>query len=155
MKGIRFRTFQSQDISAIQALIIETISVCYASFPLAYRQHWIEEHHSKEHIITGASEGYTLVLEHRGNIIGIGTLLLDEIRGVFIHPNYQLRELGTELLIRLEKRAKQQSIQEVQVYALPPSRPFFERLGYHTISEHQFKDQNLQQFKYYVLKKQI
>jgi N-acetylglutamate synthase-like GNAT family acetyltransferase len=155
MKSVQFRTFQSQDVNTIHALIIETITACYSSFPPAYRQHWIEDHYSTERIITDAAEGHTLVIEHQGEIIGIGNLLQDEVQSVFIHPDYQQRGLGTQLMIRLEEHATQQSITEIQVYALTPSRPFFEQLGYHTISEHQFKDPQLRQFKYYIMVKQI
>ena len=155
LKGIRFRTFQSQDVNALHSLIIETITVCYSLFPPTYRQHWIEDHYSTERIITNASEGYTLVIEYRGDIIGTGTLRHDEIQTVFIHPKYQQRELGTRLMIRLEEQAKKQSVQEIQLFALTPSRSFFARLGYYTISENQFKDPHLHQFKYYVMKKRI
>ena len=155
LKGIRFRTFQAQDVNTIHSLIIETITVCYSSFPPKYRQHWIEDHYSTERIMADASEGYTLVIEHHGYIIGIGNLLQDEIQSVFIHPDYQQQELGTQLMMRLEEHAKQQSIREIELFALTPSRPFFKQLGYHTHSEHQFKDPHLSHFKYYIMRKRI
>ena len=79
MKGIQFRTFQSRDVNTIHSLIIETITAFYSSFPPAYHQLWIEDHDSTERIISDASEGCTLIIEHQGNIIDIGNLLQDEI----------------------------------------------------------------------------
>lgn len=152
---IRFRTFQLTDVNAIQSLMEETVSTCYGTFPLAYRQHWIDDHHSRERILTDASEGYTLVVEYQDNIIGTGSLLQDEIQSVFIHPDFQQLGLGTQLMIRLEEYARQRSIQEIQLYALTLSRSFFEKLGYHTISEHQFKDPHLRQFKYFIMEKRL
>jgi N-acetylglutamate synthase-like GNAT family acetyltransferase len=123
--------------------------------PPAYHQHWIEDHYSTERIISDASEGCTLIIEHQGDIIGIGNLLQDEIQSIFIHPDYQQRGLGTQVMTRLEEQAKQDLISEIQLYAFTPSSHFFERLDYVTISENQFKNPHLRQFKYYVMEKRI
>jgi N-acetylglutamate synthase-like GNAT family acetyltransferase len=131
----------------------ETISTCYATFPLAYRQHWLEDHHSGDQILSEATEGLTLVIEYRGTIIGTGNIVYDKIQSIIIRPDMQRQGYGRELLHRLEQYARNIGISTVQVSALTPSQPFFKRLGYQTISEHQFKTPNLQQFKYFIMKK--
>jgi hypothetical protein len=57
----------------------ETISTCYATFPLAYRQHWLEDHYSGDQILSEATEGLTLVIEYRGTIIGTGNIVYNKI----------------------------------------------------------------------------
>jgi GNAT superfamily N-acetyltransferase len=152
---IQFRLFQLTDINAIQSLMEDTISTCYATFPLAYRQHWMEDHHSVDHILQEATEGLTLVMECEGRIIGTGNILGTRIQSIIVHPDFQRQDYGTELLHRLEQYARNNRILMLQLSALTPSRPFFQRLGYQTISEHCFKAKNLRQFKYYIMEKRL
>jgi N-acetylglutamate synthase-like GNAT family acetyltransferase len=133
----------------------ETISTCYATFPPAYRQHWMEDHHSVDQILAEATEGLTLVIEYRGNIIGTGNITSNRIQSIIIRPDMQRQGLGTELMQRLEQYARNNRISVVQLSALTPARPFFQRLGYQTISEHHFKAPNLGQFKYYIMEKRL
>jgi GNAT superfamily N-acetyltransferase len=154
-KTIQFRLFQLPDINAMQSLMIETISTCYATFPPAYRQHWMEDHHSVDHILQEATEGLTLVVEYEGRIIGTGNIMGNRIQSIIVHPDFQRQGYGTELMRRLEQYARNNRISAVQLWASTPARPFFERLDYQTLSEHQFKDPNLQEFKYYIMEKRI
>jgi N-acetylglutamate synthase-like GNAT family acetyltransferase len=133
----------------------ETIATCYATFPPAYRQHWMEDHHSGDQILQEATEGLTLVMECEGRIIGTGNITNDNIQSIIIHPDFQRQGYGTELLQRLEQYARNNRISVVQLSALTPSLLFFKRLGYLTISEHQFKAPNLRQFKYYIMEKRL
>jgi N-acetylglutamate synthase-like GNAT family acetyltransferase len=154
-KTIQFRLFQLPDINAIQSLMNETISTCYATFPLAYRQHWMNDHHSVDQILQEATEGVTLVMECEGRIIGTGNIIENRIQSIIIHPDVQRQGYGTELMQRLEQYARNTGISGVQLSALAPSQPFFKLLGYQTISEHQFTAPNLRQFKYYIMEKRI
>jgi N-acetylglutamate synthase-like GNAT family acetyltransferase len=133
----------------------ETISTCYATFPYAYRHHWLEEHHSVDQILAEATEGLTLVIECRGNIIGTGNIINNRIQSIVIRPDMQRQGYGTELLQRLEQYARNQGIRMVHLSALPPAQPFFERLGYQTLSEHYFKAPNLRQFTYSIMEKRL
>ncbi|MCW4041981.1 MAG: GNAT family N-acetyltransferase [Candidatus Bathyarchaeota archaeon] len=155
VKDIRFRLFQLTDINAIQSLMKETISTCYATFPPAYRQHWMDDHHSVDQILSEAIEGLTLVIEHTGNIIGTGNINNTRIQSVIIHPDFQRQGYGTELMQRLEHYARNNKISVLQLSALTPSRPFFTQLRYQTISEHQFTAPNLRQFKYFIMEKRL
>jgi N-acetylglutamate synthase-like GNAT family acetyltransferase len=124
-------------------------------FPSAYRQHWRDEHHSTEHIITEASEGYTLVVEYEGRIVGTGNVLHERIQSVFVHLEYQRRGYGTTVVHQLEEHARKDGVRTLQVSALTPSKQFFEGLGYHVTSENRFRDEPLQHFKYYLMEKRM
>jgi N-acetylglutamate synthase-like GNAT family acetyltransferase len=132
-----------------------TINTSYSMFPSEYRKHWIDEHHSTDHIATEASEGYTLVIECEGKIIGTGNVFHKQIQSLFVHSEYQRRGYGTELIHRLEEYARKEGVDTLRLSALTPSKQFFEALGYRIISENQFQDDNLRQFKYYVMEKSI
>jgi N-acetylglutamate synthase-like GNAT family acetyltransferase len=115
----------------------------------------MEDHHSVDQILQEATEGLTLVMACEGRIIGTGNIMGNRIQSIIVHPDFQRQGYGTELVQRLEQYARNHRISVVQLSALTPSRPFFEQLGYHTISEHQFKASNLRQFKYYIMEKQL
>lgn len=152
---IRIREFRSGDIESIKHLMDTTINTGYSMFPSEYRQHWMDEHHSTDHIATEASEGYTLVIECERKIIGTGNVLREQIQSVFIHPVYQRHGYGTELIHRLEEYARKEGVGTLRLSANTLSKQFFEALGYRIISENPFKEDNLQQFKYYIMEKSI
>jgi N-acetylglutamate synthase-like GNAT family acetyltransferase len=143
------------DVPSIKHVVDATIHASYAMFPPAYRQHWMEDHHSVAHIVAEASDGCTLVVEWEGKVIGVGTVLQGQIQSVFIHPRYQRRGWGTALIHRLEDHARKAGVKTLRLSALPPSKPFFEGLGYHVVAENRFKDTALQQFAYYVMEKSV
>lgn len=133
-----------------------TISTCYATLPRVYRQHWMEDHHSVDQILSEATEGLPLVIEYdRGDIIGTGNIVKNRIRSIIIRPDMQRQGYGTELLQRLEQYARNTGRSVVQLLALLLAQPFFARLGYQTISEHSFNAPNLRQFKYYIMEKRL
>ncbi len=152
---VTFREFQTGDAPSIKHLIDTTITVSYAMFSPAYRQHWMDDHHSLNQIIAEASDGYTLVVEREAAIVGVGTLLRGQIQSVFIHPQYQRRGWGTLLIHRLEDSARKRGVATVRLAALPPSKPFFEGLGYLVVAEHRFHDAALHQFAYYIMEKSV
>ena len=132
-----------------------TIITSYSMFPSEYRQHWMNEHHSKDHIVAETSEGYTLILEYERKIVGTGNILHDQIQSLFVHPEYQRRGYGIELIRRLEEQARMDGVRIIRLSANTLSKQFFERLGYRMISENRFKDDDLRQFKYYIMEKRV
>ncbi len=149
------REFRLGDIDSIKNLVDTTINTSYSVFPYEYRKHWMDEHHSTEHIFAEASEGLTLVVQSEGKIIGTGNVLHEQIQSLFVHPEYQRRGHGTELIHRLEEKARMEGVGTLRLSALTFSRQFFEGLGYKIISENRFKGDNLRQFKYYNMEKRI
>lgn len=152
---VMIREFRFGDIDSIKHLIDTTINTSYAMFPTEYRQHWMNEHHSSEQIVAEAREGYTLIVECEREIIGTGNIHQNLIQSVLIHPNYQRQGYGTALIHRLEEHARNHAVNTVRVTALTLSKPFFERLGYQTFSEHYFRDESLKQFRYYRMEKSV
>lgn len=115
----------------------------------------MEDHHSGDQILQEATEGLTLVIEYRGTIIGTGNIVNDKIQSIIIHPDMQRQGYGTELMYRLEQYARNNRISKLHLSTLTLSQPFFQRLGYQTLSEHQFNAPNLRQFKYFIMEKRI
>jgi N-acetylglutamate synthase-like GNAT family acetyltransferase len=115
----------------------------------------MDEHQPQQHLLTESTEGYTLIIESKRQMIGTGTLLHDKIKRVFIHPNYQRKRYGILVMQKLEQQARTNAIKTIRLSATSPSKPFFERLGHKLISEHNLKDEHLKRFQYYRMAKEI
>ena len=155
MRDVRLREFRREDLEAVKRLIDETIKSSYSDYPKEYVKHLMDDHHSKERILSEAREGYTIVLEHKGRIIGTGTLLDSNIQGVFIHPSYQRRGLGKLVMLKLEERALANGIDTLNLTSLPVSKRFYDHLGYITLKEDYFSAGTEQNFRYYRMVKKI
>jgi len=156
MRGTRLREFVCEDLGAVKGLIDETIDASYSDYPDEFKQHMRDGHHSRERIMDEARKGYTIVLEHEGRLIGTGTLLGDAILGVFIHPSYQRKGFGRQIMRKLEERALSNGTTTIVLESTPISKRFYDSLGYVTLKEATFSIGDGQNnFRYYKMEKDI
>ena len=155
MQDVELREFRRQDLEAAKSLIDETIKASYSIYPEEVIEHWTEDHHSREHISSRARDGYTIVLEYKGRIIGTGTLLGRSIQGVFIHPSHQRRGFGKLIMHKLEKQAMADGIGTLELTSTLVSKQFYDSLGYATLREDHFSAGAKQEFRYYRMMKRI
>jgi len=73
---------------------------------------------------------YVLLMEVDGNIVGTGSLLVNEIGRMFILPLYQGLGYGTSLLNELEKYAFENGYTSVTLDASLPAYGLYEKRGY-------------------------
>ena len=128
------------------------------SYPEAYPKGAIEffkNYHSKEHIFNDAANGYTIVLESDGKIIGTGTLSGTNVRRVFIDPSYQRKGLGKLVMYELEKRALAKEITTLDLEASLVSKQFWDSLGYVTRKKDYIPVRNGQKLWYYKMVKEL
>lgn len=155
MQGVRIREFRDLDLEAVKSLIDKTIGASYSEYPVEYREHLMEAHHSREHILNGARNGYTVVLEREGRIIGTGTLLGDNIQGVYVHPSYQRKGFGKLIMRELENRASASGFTALFLESTSVSKRFYDSLGYKTLEEASFSVGTELNFNYYKMKKEL
>ena len=100
------------------------------------------EHHARDEIVKDAAEGYTLVLEADGSIVGTGSLVGTSISRMYVAPKHQGKGLGGQILEALEARARAGGVETVGLAASIPARRFYERNGYRLLAEgaHEFPD---------------
>lgn len=129
------REFRPGDLAEVAALVRRTIDRSYAGIypPLAVAH--FHEHHTREEIAANAEQGSIVVVERDGRIVATGTLIGYDVRRVYVEPAWQGRGLGRAIMAELEARAAKQGVEEVQVYASLPAKPFYERLGYLAVEE--------------------
>ena len=130
MQEYEIREFTTRDLDEVYRLVQETIAVSYPEYyPPAAVTAFIK-YHSLEQIQFDAEEGYTAILQVNGRIIGTGTITGSNIKRIFVHPSYQGKGYGKLVIAILEKRAKLQGTNIVDLAASLGSRQFYDSLGY-------------------------
>jgi GNAT superfamily N-acetyltransferase len=92
-------------------------------------------------------------LEKDNQIIGIGTLLGDEIMRVFVDPAFQKRGFGKLIMQKLEEKALSAGIDIVKLDASLPSKKFYDSLAYVTLEKTFLEVENNERLDYYKMEK--
>ncbi|MHC4639957.1 MAG: GNAT family N-acetyltransferase, partial [Planctomycetota bacterium] len=148
-KDISIRKFKSSDLAAVKKLIYDTIDACYTDVYPEGAVKFFKEWHCDENILKGAREGYTIVLEKSGRLIGTGTLVRDEIARVFVEPTWQGRGYGKTIMFRLEEKAISLGLSIIKLDASLPSKRFYDALAYQTVEKTFIAVENNQKLDYY------
>jgi len=77
------------------------------------------------------------VAANRGTITGFSSLFENEVRAVYVHPDYVRQGVGKLLLKAVEKEAVSQHIEKLQLSALTNAQSFYQACGYKVV-EHSF-----------------
>ena len=154
MQGSRLREFNHNDLEDLKHLIDETVDASYSDYPEEFREHMKSDHHSRERILENARNGFTLIFDLGGRIVGTGTLLGTEIVGVFVHPSCQRKGFGKSIMLELEKRALTNGIVTLTLDSTPVSKGFYESLGYIIFNDALTARTN-RKFTYYKMKKEL
>ncbi len=131
-ENTRARAFRKADLVGLKALIDRTIDACYVDCYCAEAVQFFKDYHNEQMILRDAAEGFTIVLDRGGQILGTGTLVDDEIKRVFIDPAFQKQGLGRLLMQDLEQRAAASGIGVVKLDASLPAKLFYDEIGYVT-----------------------
>jgi GNAT superfamily N-acetyltransferase len=152
---ISIREFRSSDLRVVRSLIYDTIDVCYSDAYPKEAVQFFKDWHCDEKILKRADEGYTVVLRKDNQTIGTGTLLSDEIAGVFVDPAFQKRGFGKLIMRKLEEKAFSLGISVVKLDASLPSKRFYDSLGYITLEETFLEVENGKRLDYYKMQKSL
>jgi GNAT superfamily N-acetyltransferase len=130
---LRFRAFAVGDLEPAQRLIHDTIDRCYSGLypPRAVR--FFKEFHSRDNILERHTAGTVLVAEDDGELVATGATVAGEIAGVFVHPRFQGRGIGGQVMDRLEEIARSAGHKTASLSVSLPSRGFYGRRGYRVL----------------------
>lgn len=129
------RLFRDSDLHSLRRMVHNTIHACYSGVYPDRAVQFFEEYHSKEKILERSRSGEILIVEREGAIVATGSLVGNEISGVFVSPDVQGQGYGKRIMRELESRAQEQGIPEVILSVSLPSRKFYENLDYEILSE--------------------
>jgi ribosomal protein S18 acetylase RimI-like enzyme len=127
---VKLRRSDSVDVASIQRLIHATIEASYAGvYPPRAVRHF-KEFHSAERIRERQAAGAILVAEQDGQVVATGAIVGADISGVFVHPEFQQRGIGGQVMDRLEGDAEIAGRGSVRLDVSLPSKGFYESRGY-------------------------
>ncbi|MBN1192743.1 MAG: GNAT family N-acetyltransferase [Coriobacteriia bacterium] len=129
------RAFETSDAAPVRQLIHRTIDVCYTGVYPPRAVAFFKEYHSLDRVRERVEAGEVIVVESRGVIIATGSLVADEISGVFVDPQFQRLGVGARVMDRLEDMARDAGLAATQLSVSLPSRGFYERRGYRVLED--------------------
>jgi putative acetyltransferase len=152
--NIQIREFTSEDLDMVVGLIHHVVDFSYTDVYPAGALELYREFHSRENILNDAKNGYCVIAENAGRIVGTGTLLDDGIRRVYIDPTYQNSGIGKQVYNALEKRALQTGLSHLGLGASVIARKFWESVGF-VFEEEVDIPVGDEQLKFYTMSKQL
>ena len=153
LEKLIIRDYNEKDSDRLEFIVHTTIKRSYAGI---YPQEAIEYFlnlHSKENMEKDIPKGCTLMLELEGKIIASGSIVGNEIKRIFVLPEYQSRGYGRKIMERLEKAALREGVRRVELCASLPSKDFYLALGYEIVRFTHLPVNNSKKLEYYDMEK--
>ena len=88
-----------------------------------------------EGVASKLEEWHAYVAVVDGRIVGTASLNDRTVRAVFVHPDYQGRGIGTELMNSVENAASVQSESTLSVQSSITAQPFYAKRGFKVVRE--------------------
>ena len=152
---ISVREFKLADLESVKELINRTIDVCYNGFYLKEVMNYFDMYNWDGNILKVARDGYVVVVETQGKIVGTGSVIGNVILRVFVDPGLQKQGLGRMIMNELERRAAANGVKILQLRALANARKFYESLGYSTVDRGLVEVDNGRCLQYYQMEKKL
>lgn len=117
----------------IHKIVHTTVSEIY---PLYYPEDVVQfflNYHSLENIKSALKLEYTLLIEINGEIIGTGSLYKNEIKRMFILPQFQGKGYGSIILSKLEEKALSEGYNLIMLDDSLPAYSLYEKRGYESV----------------------
>lgn len=152
--NIQIREFNREDLDTVVTLIQHVVDTSYKDVYPAGALKLYKEFHCRENILNDAENGYCVIAENDGRIVGTGTLLEDGIRRVYIDPSCQKSGIGKQIYNMLEKRALQAGLRRLGLGASVIAREFWESVGF-IFEEEVDIPAGDEQLKFYMMSKSL
>jgi len=152
---LQIRRFGQGDLVALGRLIHDTIDGCYTNVYPPRAVLFFRGFHSDEKIMQRDKDGLILLIKDESVLVGTGSILGNEILGVFVLPQFQGRGYGKAVMCELEQRAKAKGYLDVVLSVSVPSRKFYEGLGYEILEKRSIDVGEGQYLDYWEAKKSL
>ena len=152
---ILVREFRTSDLESVKELINRTIDVCYNGYYCNKVMNYFDMYNWDGNILKAARDGYIVVVETQGKIVGTGSIIGEVVLRVFVDPGYQRQGLGKMIMNELERQVATNGVKIVQLRALANARRFYESLRYVTVDKGLVAVDNGRCLEYYQMEKKL
>jgi GNAT superfamily N-acetyltransferase len=155
MKNIIIRTFHAEDLIKVRDLIYETIDICYSNHYPPRAIAFFKECHCESKIMERSKTGVILIVGTKSNLYGTGSIVGNEIFGVFVRPKYHKLGHGRDIMDELENIARRNGYKETELSISLPSAEFYKKRGYIIIEDCNLDVGENQTLKYWKARKTL
>jgi len=146
---------EPKDINTVHEIVHKTVSAIYPQYYPEGVIKFFLEHHSLNNLKTALEKEYVLLLEDFGQIVGTGALWENEIKRVFILPEFQKKGYGSFLLDELERTAMEKGYCEVILDTSLPAYRLYQKRGYDPLEFISMTTESGQVLCYYRMSKNL
>jgi LuxR family maltose regulon positive regulatory protein len=145
----------SKDILMIQKLVYTTISAIYPKYYPTDVVRFFIDYHSNDNIKKAINKEFVLLIKKDDQFIGTGSISGNEIKRMFVLPEFQNKGYGSLLLNRLEQKAAEDGYTSVELDSSLPAYGLYERKGYLPIKNERIVTPSGQVLFYHRMSKRI
>jgi len=132
----------NQDVFTIQNIVHTTINKIYPKYYPTDVVQFFLDYHSSDNIKKAINEDFILLIEKDGQFIGTGSILKNEIKRMFVLPEFQNKGCGSLLLNKLEQKAAEDGYASVELDSSLPAYSLYEKKGYTPIKNERIVTQS-------------
>ena len=137
---MRVRKFRASDANRVAQIIRRCLfEVNIKDYPKRVIDSMCD-HFSPQNLIELAKRRDVYVLVHEDKILGTGNLRENNVRSVFVDPDFHRIGVGKRLMKHLENLLKKKGYKTVELFSSVTALEFYKTLGYKAIGTYQDKD---------------
>ncbi|WP_313640315.1 GNAT family N-acetyltransferase [Paenibacillus sp.] len=134
------RAYQESDISQLISLFYETVhTVNKQDYSQEQLDAWAPKEEAELKLTTWRTsfrQNITYVAEINGCLIGFSDMTVEgHLDRLYVHKDFQGQGVASALIYKLELKARELGLHEMDTEASITARPFFERHGYQIIEK--------------------
>jgi GNAT superfamily N-acetyltransferase len=130
MTGVEYRTLTEENIHAVCTLIERTVRTSYRDVYSPRAIEFFLQYNTHEDIAHDARDGSAIVAVMDDSIIGTASLCDDQMKRVFVDPQFQRRGIGKALVALMINKAKVQGVRRIRADASLVSWQMYQRMGF-------------------------
>ena len=133
---MEIRQIREGDFTGVIQCIHRALQISNArDYPKEVIRIQVEEHYTLKWIKETVLDKYYIVADLDNKIVGTGSLFEDELRNIFIDPDYQRKGIGRSITFHLEEIAKNKGYSEVWLVSSITARSYYLSLEYEEVVE--------------------
>jgi N-acetylglutamate synthase-like GNAT family acetyltransferase len=95
----------------------------------------LEQHYTLEWMKKAVKNRYCVVAKEGSEVWGTGSLAKNELRNIFVDPDYQNQGIGKQIVQHLEKKAMEKGFGEVWLVSSITAHDFYKQMDYRDVEE--------------------
>ena len=127
---------RSEDIESALKCIRKAVQISNApDYPAGVIKIQLEQHYTLEWMRNAVKNRYCVAAKEGSEVRGTGALAKNELRNIFVDPDYQNQGIGRQIVQHLERKAMEKECGEVWLVSSITARNFYRRMGYGDIED--------------------